>query len=54
MLSHEAITEFKKLWVTRYNRELTDNEALAKATALLALLKPIYRQIPNDRSDHEL
>lgn len=47
MITEIAIKEFKEIWQKKFSQELTDDDALAKATNLLTLFQQIYRQIPN-------
>jgi hypothetical protein len=42
MLPKEAIEEFKKIYKKRFNEELSNNEALYKASMLLNLYKTIW------------
>jgi len=45
MISREALDEFKKIWRVEYGEEITDEEAMPKAIALLALFDVVYRPI---------
>ena len=51
-LTPAAIQEFQGLWSKHYSQELTDEEALEKATNLLTLFKAIYKPIPEDEHDN--
>lgn len=42
MLPKEAIQEFKKLYLTRFGVELTDEEASRRANNLVSLYKFVY------------
>jgi hypothetical protein len=46
MVTPEALSEFKRIWMEEVGTEITDAEALTKATALLSLFDIIYRPIP--------
>lgn len=46
MVSRKALDEFKAIWKNEYGTEITDEEALPKAVALLTLFDVIYRPIP--------
>ena len=46
MITEEALAEFKRIWLAEYGEELTDEEAIPKAIALLTLFDVIYRPIP--------
>jgi hypothetical protein len=56
MVSREALDEFKNIWLAEYGEKITDEEAMPKAIALLALFDVVYRPIPKswmDNYDHE-
>jgi len=44
--SKEAIREFKEIYKKKFGKEISDQEALEKATNLLTLFNAIYRPIP--------
>jgi hypothetical protein len=46
MVTPDALREFKRIWMEEVGTEITDAEALTKATALLSLFDIIYRPIP--------
>ena len=46
MVSRKALDEFKTIWKIEYGTEISDEEALPKAVALLTLFDVIYRPIP--------
>lgn len=52
MITEAATKEFKEIWAQKYSKELTDDEALAKATALLTLFKSIYLPIQEASNVH--
>ena len=45
MVSREALDEFKAIWKREYGAEISDEEAMPKAVALLTLFDAIYRPI---------
>ena len=45
-LSKEAVREFKEIYKKEFGEEISDQEALEKATNLLMLFNVIYRPIP--------
>ena len=45
MVSPEALAEFKRIWLAEYGEEISDEEAMPKAIALLTLFDMIYRPI---------
>jgi len=45
MVSKEMVDEFSKLYRARFGEDLSADEALAQATALLQLMKAIYQPI---------
>lgn len=51
-LTPTAIQEFRDLWLKNYSQELTDDDALEKATNLLTLFKAIYKPIPGNQHDN--
>lgn len=48
-LPKEAIDEFKKLYLKRFNIKLSDEEASYRAYSLLGLYDAIYGKIGNKR-----
>lgn len=54
MITREAIQELKDIWAKNYSVELTDDEALNKATALLTLFQSIYKRLPQETGRHEI
>ncbi len=46
MLSQQAISEFRELYLKKFGRTLTDEEATEKANGLLNLYKVVF-QTPN-------
>jgi hypothetical protein len=56
MVSPEALAEFKRIWLAEYGEEISDEEAMPKAIALLTLFDVIYRPITKaqaEKYDHE-
>lgn len=51
MISNEHIKEFKRLYINRFKKELTDAEARDKASALVRFLKIIYKPMPKEDFD---
>lgn len=47
-LSKEAVEEFKEIYKKEFGKELSNQEALEKATNLLTLFDAIYRPIPKE------
>ena len=45
MLSKKAIDDYKKIYKDTYGKNLSDKEALEKATKFLNLFKTIYKPI---------
>jgi hypothetical protein len=43
MISKEYLQKFKELYKKRFNKDLTDQEALEGATKLLRLIEIIYK-----------
>jgi hypothetical protein len=48
MITEVALKEFKDIWLAEYGEEISDEEAMPKAVALLTLFDVIYRPIPED------
>lgn len=46
----EDLKGFQRLWKDQFQAELSDEEALAKATCLLEMMKVIYRPIPKPQN----
>lgn len=42
----EDLKEFQRLWKEQFHLDLSNEEALEKATDLLEMMKVIYRPIP--------
>lgn len=45
MITNKAMQEFKAIYKSHFNHELSDVEALEKATSLLNLMKLVYKPI---------
>ena len=48
MISKKALAEFKKIYKTEFGLELSEADALAKATRFLNLMRVIMRPIPEN------
>lgn len=48
MLSKEAVEEFKAIYKKQFKKDLTDQEALEKATSLINLMRIIYKPMTKD------
>ena len=46
MLSEEMIDKYRAIYKKRYGEEISRQEALAQGTALLNMMKVIYRPLP--------
>ena len=51
MVSREALDEFKRIWKREYGAEISDEEAMPKAIALLTLFDVIYRPITRAQAE---
>jgi len=52
MLSEEQIEEFQKIYKGYYGKEISKEEALVQGTALLQLMKHIYKPILQEIIKH--
>ena len=48
MITEKALKEFKLIYKKEFNVDLSDQDALEKATQLLNLMKAVYDHIPKD------
>ncbi len=48
MLSHEQITNFQALYMKRFGREITREEAYEKGAKLMRLVEIIYKPMTED------
>jgi len=48
MISKKALEEFKIIYKERFNIELSDQDALDKATKLLRLIEIVYKPITKE------
>lgn len=48
MISKEALEEFKKIWREEKGTEISDEEAMEEATALLTIMNVTYRPIKKE------
>ncbi len=51
MISQEALEEFKAIYKNQFGIELSDQDALEKATKLLTLMKAVYKPITKEQYD---
>jgi hypothetical protein len=51
MISQEALEEFKAIYKKQFGIELSNQDALAKATKLLTLMKLVYKPITKEEYD---
>jgi len=51
MISPKALAEFKAIWLAEYGEEISDEEAMPKAVALLTLFDTIYRPITKAQAE---
>lgn len=49
LITSERLTEFKRLYLKEFGEELSDEQALEKAIALVRLFRAIYRPIPVEK-----
>ncbi len=45
-LSPTAVKQFKELWLNEFKVQLTDKEAINKASSLMSLYETVYKPIP--------
>jgi hypothetical protein len=50
MLSEEMVEKFRELYRARFGEDISKEEALAQGTALLNMMKVIYRPLPKGDS----
>lgn len=48
MISKEQLEKFKEIYKNQFGEELSDQDALEKATKLLNMMKVIYRPLPKE------
>jgi len=46
MLSEKMVEKFRELYRARFGEDISKEEALAQGTALLNMMKTIYRPLP--------
>lgn len=46
MISEEMVEKFRELYQVRFGENISKEEALAQGTALLNMMKVIYRPLP--------
>jgi hypothetical protein len=51
IISEEALREFKAIYKKEFNEDISDKDALEKATKLLNLMKAVYG--PMTKNDYE-
>jgi len=49
MISKQSLKIFKRLFKARFGEELTDKEALERATRLVGLFRAVYSPSPYDQ-----
>jgi len=50
-LSKEALEEFKRIYKAEFGEEISDQEALDKATRLINLVRIVYQKMPADKEN---
>ena len=53
-LEQEDIKGFQRLWKDSFNLEISEQEAQEKATALLDMMKLVYRPLPKPAEQQQL
>lgn len=48
MLSQNDIANFQAIYLKRFGKEITKEEAYAKGVKIITLMKNIYKPIPKD------
>lgn len=51
MISQEALEEFKAIYKKQFGIDLSDQDALEKATKLLTLMKLVYKPMTKEEYD---
>lgn len=51
-LSHKAITDFKWIYLEKFNQQLSDEEANKLGVELLEFFKLIYKPIPKNEYEN--
>ena len=51
MISKESLEEFKRIYKKKFNKDLSDPEALDKATSVLNLVRAVYK--PTSKEDYD-
>ena len=51
MISNEELEEFKAIYKKRFGTELSNQDALEKATRLLTLMKIVYKPMTREEYD---
>lgn len=54
MLSKQALDEFKEIWKKEYGEDISDADALERATNLLTMFDAVYRPIKKEWLDEHL
>ncbi|MCB9798574.1 hypothetical protein H6758_02520 [Candidatus Nomurabacteria bacterium] len=52
MLSDEMVEKFRELYRKRYGEDISKEDALMQGTALLRMMKVIYRPLPKGEKKH--
>lgn len=48
MLSKQALDDFKAIWKKEFGQNISDQKALEEGTALITLMKAVYRPIKKE------
>lgn len=51
-LSHKAISDFKRIYLEKFNQQLSNEEANKLGVELLEYFKLIYKPIPKKEYEH--
>lgn len=51
MISKERLEEFKRIYKKKFGKELSNQEALEKATKLLRMVELVYKPITKENYD---
>lgn len=54
MISKENLEKFKKIYRKRFNKEISDQDALESATKLVRLMEIIYKPMTQEEYDKVL
>lgn len=48
MISHQALDDFKMIWKKEFGQDISDEKALEEGTALITLMKAVYRPVKKE------